>query len=70
VAKPILRRVGEDLCFTMTQLAMEMGYPRSSMGGAVRGENAGRMTSDQREALVAFLVKHRELTDLLLLELL
>lgn len=69
-AKPILRRVGEDLCFTMTELAMDIGYPRSTMGSVVRGESPGRMTADHRAALVAFLEAKRDVIDALLLELL
>jgi hypothetical protein len=67
--RPILKRVIDDVIFTATDLAMDIGYARSSMGAVGRGEQAGRMTEAQRARLVAFLEGKREAIDALLLDL-
>ena len=65
----ILRRIGTEIQFTMTELAIEIDYPRSTMGAAVRGDSPGRLNGSQRAALVRFLEERRARLDALLLEI-
>jgi hypothetical protein len=68
-SRSLLCRVLQDVSFNAKDLGVEIGYPRSSISAVARGEYIGRLTPDQRDALILFLEERREVIDTLLLEL-